>query len=962
MNEKDSIGNTTAEIEATPLKLLGSPFASFLSHVVAPLISLAAMARTAWLGWTEFEPATLASVIVLVALPVVCAVGSMVILLARGRRQFPLWADAVSVFLAGFFCAILLVSQDDISATLPNWMVGSGSFLLGYAGMMAVGFSSIWRLGILPLKIGKVTDIGATVLGVIVVPIMTYVVVRMIIELTDVHSSDIRQNLVLPVLVIALIVLFILIFRFFGLLFSFLEKFRRHRFIVFAEALVTTTVLPFAGLALNADMPFPADFQYVWFYLATALTALVLMVSDGKSDMARLTIWFARWAAMPFTLYFFIVFLPFLPFSVLAMFFFGAGILILAPTLLFWRHARTLNRSMGGVVSVYGKRVAVVSALVAFLLIPGAIAVVTEIHRADLQRAIAFVQEPDYDTEAKLPVSHRRAEAVVQRAVDFNNGRDIPLISAWYVQRVYSGMYLRDEILDRISQRILGRPLPHEEWRRGDVFGMMFTRNRGRASRRWRSWVPRPTTGATLTTNTVAVVAGSDAESEITYCVRIGVSSKLAQEEFIAPIELPAGSWVVGMRLRIEDVWEPAAIIERKAAEWVYGKISVVERRDPALLTLDSPMRGELRIFPVTPKGRELELDIRMPKALADGDVIKIGDVSVRHESAGVEISPVYANGVLVLPETWKQEHTSELLPINPGRLWVAVDCSVSNSLQKVDAIASDIVKIAEEAGAGHISLMAANAETRTTELATADLKVKLPEALLEFQGGLDAFGAVYRIIRVSEREGEIAKGNYPNIVLYGGNWANALERVELRDWGLLHDAAPGLNNLKIVVAGDKIDFAVPGANPASGVFAFVAGEERRVAEAEGDSFVVFTSSGELEGVEGLVDVKTDAEEGWDAGAEAWRLQFEMNRNPARDLRRDILRQSRLSGTLTEAGAYIVVENDAQRKMLQEKQRQALAADPSFDFEEDVPAPGVLMLVAAVSAVFFFLRLKSRHS
>ncbi len=736
MSEKIEMDNTPAEVEATPMNLLGSTFAALLAHCIAPLISLAAMARIAWLGWTEFGPTMLAAVVALVALPAISALGSLVILILRRRKLFPLWADVISVLLAGFFCAILLPSQNDISATLPNWMVGSGSFLLGYAGMMAAGFSSIWRLGTMPLKIGKVTDVGATVLGLIVVPIMTYVVARSLAKLTEPLSGDMRQIMIVPVTVIGSIALFIFVFRFFGLLFCFLNKFRSYRFIVFAEALVITTVLPFAGLALNADIPFPADFQYGWFYAATAFTALALMLPDGKSRGTRLAMWFARWAAMPFTLYFFIVFLPFLPLSVIAMFFFGAGILILAPTLLFWRHVRTLHRSMGNIVAAYGKNIAVTSAIVAMLLMPGAIGVVTEIHRSDLQRTLAFVEEPDYDAEAKLPISHKRAEVVVQRAIDFNNGREIPLISAWYVQRVYDGMYLRDEVLERISKRILGRPLPEEVWGSRDMFGPIFSRNQDRASRRARGWGTRPTTGATMTTNTVAVVEGSDNGSEITYCVRIGVSSKLAQEEFVAPVELPAGAWIVGMRLKIEDAWEPASIIERKAAEWVYKKITVVERRDPALITLDSPTHGELRIFPVTQEGRELELDIRMPKTLADGDVVKIGDVSVHHESANVDISPVYANGVLVLPEIWKQEHAAEIVPIKTGRLWVVMDCSVSNSLQKVDAIASDIVKIAEEAGAGRLSLMAANAETRTIELATADLRNKLSSVLPEFRGG----------------------------------------------------------------------------------------------------------------------------------------------------------------------------------------------------------------------------------
>ena len=944
----------SAELETTPGRLLGSPLAVIVSHVLAPLLSLAAMGRVAWLGWTEFDTPTLVTVAILVALAGACALGSLAVALLRGRKPFPLWADAVSILLAAGFCLALLLGQDDISRTLPGWMVGSGSFLLGFAGMMAAGFSSLWRLGTTPLKIGKVPDIGGTVLGVIAVPIMTYVVVRILFQLVDEYGSDsnLTQKLVMPVIVLAAVGLFLFVFRLFGQVFAFLDKFRRYRFVVFAEAFVITTVLPFGGLALNADVQFPADFQYPAFYLMTAFTALALMLPDGKSGAWRMAIWFARWAAMPFTLYFLVVFLPFLPFAVLAMFVFGAGILILAPTLLFWRHVRTLHRSWGGMLAAHGKGSAIAAAVAGLLLAPGVIGFVVEVHRSDLQRTLAFVQKPDYDADATLPVSRRRAEAVVRRAVDFNNGREIPLISAWYVQRVYDGMYLRDDILKRLSRQILGQPLPEDEYR-WDFFGDVFSRNSGRSSRRSRGggWMVAPSTRAYLTTNAVERVAEDEAAGDITYCVRIGVDTQHEQEEFRAPVVLPAGAWVVGMRLKIGDEWAPAAIIERKAAEFVYDKITVVERRDPALLTLDSPTQGLLRIFPVTPEGRELELDIRMPKALADGDVVKIGDTAIRHAPETAEASPVYANGVLVLPEAWKRAQAAATVPIKPGRLWVAVDCSATNNVQDVDVIAEDLVRLAKEAGAARVMLVAANAERRTTELAVEGLSDALPAALLKFKGGLDAFGAVFLVVRWAERGGDVAKGEYPRIVLYGGNWTDELAGVEPAKWRLVHEAAPGLTNLVVAAPGATSNFAVPGAQPATGVFAFTAGEERRVASAEGDSLVVFTGGGALEGVAGLAQAGGTNESRWAAGAEAWRMQFEMARNPARDLRRDILEQSWRSGVLTASGAYIVVESEAQRKMLKEKQRQALSADASFDFEEDVPAPGVLMMAAAFAAV-----------
>ncbi|MEI7900401.1 MAG: hypothetical protein WCK89_09110 [bacterium] len=87
-------------------------------------------------------------------------------------------------------------------------------------------------------------------------------------------------------------------------------------------------------------------------------------------------------------------------------------------------------------------------------------------------------------------------------------------------------------------------------------------------------------------------------------------------------------------------------------------------------------------------------------------------------------------------------------------------------------------------------------------------------------------------------------------------------------------------------------------------------------------------------------------------------MQRELDENPARDhLRREILRASRESGVQTTAGSYIVVENSMQWKMLEVKQRQALAGDAALDFVES-PAPrGGVLAALFVFAVWVVNRL-----
>jgi hypothetical protein len=83
----------------------------------------------------------------------------------------------------------------------------------------------------------------------------------------------------------------------------------------------------------------------------------------------------------------------------------------------------------------------------------------------------------------------------------------------------------------------------------------------------------------------------------------------------------------------------------------------------------------------------------------------------------------------------------------------------------------------------------------------------------------------------------------------------------------------------------------------------------------------------------------------WAQGALAWQLQTQLQLYPSKDdLRREILKQSWACGVVTDVGSYIVVENSAQWKMLELKQRQTLAANAALDTVE-APAPSMALLV-----------------
>jgi hypothetical protein len=106
----------------------------------------------------------------------------------------------------------------------------------------------------------------------------------------------------------------------------------------------------------------------------------------------------------------------------------------------------------------------------------------------------------------------------------------------------------------------------------------------------------------------------------------------------------------------------------------------------------------------------------------------------------------------------------------------------------------------------------------------------------------------------------------------------------------------------------------------------------------------------------------------WAAGARAWRLWLEMERDPfaADSLRLQALASAKESGVLTPIASYIVVENTLQWKMLALKERQTKSGAAWLDTVESddpiaAPAPGFLLLAAPFALFLLARRLRASN-
>jgi hypothetical protein len=559
----------------------------------------------------------------------------------------------------------------------------------------------------------------------------------------------------------------------------------------------------------------------------------------------------------------------------------------------------------------------------------------------------------------------------LRSANSFKNGAQIPYLANWYNWRVFDNRAFPDKRFAELWNTFVDNNPPAFDTKHHhdiDFSGLFSTSDTSRNRRGWGGRRRRPAQTTTLDNLQVTTTpAGLETEAHVT----LTVSAKQENSEYQTEIYVPPGVWVSGLKLKIGDKWEDGKIIERKAAEWVYREITSVNQ-DPAFLRYEGDGHLKLSVFPVSAgTSREVRVSFLAPTGFAKSVNIAGRVVDI---SGGAPVKPllVRAGGVLAANQP------VAFAPVAlPRETCVIVNCSADQGWTS-ETLAAAFAAIAVP-DAPVRTVIFANYETRTFGFSPdkdGDPAALFAKSGMRERGGFDADNALRRAIGFYSAKLSTAPESWcaPRLVIIGkqlnftlrpetraalrnelpttqmveafryetrNQWqirlvtgeAQAVETVETTLHRLSNAATP-------VVAGNEVRW-LPANAPALTIFTSEnAVVPPRIWDANTRAFVVPPS---------LLEMPADSR--WAKGAAAWRLQRIHSQHAQDDLRRPILRASRECGVLTAAGAYIVVENSAQWKMLDLAQKQSLAANKDSEIQE-TPAPGAVVL-ALCMAVFF---------
>ncbi|MHC4243970.1 MAG: MSEP-CTERM sorting domain-containing protein [Planctomycetota bacterium] len=843
-----------------------------------------------------------------------------------------------------------------------------------YILMMPVIFYTGLRLSCFKLPVHRVIDVLITIATLILVPLCSYLLMNVLNSFF--WDLDIPTLILIILFIGATVITMMAFLRVLTFIYIWLNEFRAgHLFLLLAVGLAG----PLGGLVTNIAIPFPCDFQSVSVYVLAVINGLVLLLAFRQGSKKEAFTWVARCIMYPFSLYFFLVFLPFLPLSLFAMIVFGSGFLILAPTALFIVHTRKIVDEGKRVANLLGPKITLLLFVAAFAVIPAIITLEALLDRHALMRAVDVVYNPDYE-KAKIDIKPASVKRSLLKLRDNKDGIFLPFISTYYSKVVFNGMVLPDHKMNDIYMMFFGREIPKND--SPDRFGFVLGR---RLSFRGRM-VRMPERNVEITD--IEIEERQEGEF-IAADIQLTLTNKGAgQSEFVSNIQLGQGVMVSGYWLDVEEKKVNGHIFEKKAAMWIYHMIRDVTRRDPGLLIYKSENLLKLSVFPFDKDQQRLTgIELIYPAGMKSsvriaGRIVEIGADTDQKQEKILLIKTAQNNTSVILSDKILDD-----LPFLQRKpyLHFIVDSS-ANADKTFDSFGKRIAQIAADFG------QTDRFRITLTNYESSDLKDRMI-----------SINEIDRIMKNTAAKPPRFRGAFcyeraikqklldfhstamtVNVPIYVVIMASGSKTVSIGDMSSFERFVPDVGKYYIASDNGKL-LAVKFSNKESieseikipdPVVLLACGDSVAVCtKKSGWAFADFPEGRDVLKVYGPDDMSFRNFENVTAlnsdllyakGLAAWQKYRNTVYSPytINDQLPEIVKMSADCGIMTPATSYIVLENTAQLEMLKRKEKHSLSSNQALEFDEfmESPAPPVIFLAPFVFALLFMDRWRRKKS
>jgi hypothetical protein len=852
-------------------------------------------------------------------------------------------------------------ADDFIPANIQNWILNSSElFMAQYALIMPACFFSLLSLACMNFGMSRSKDIGITVALMILMPAFWYLIAVGMDSLFS-SSNSLPIVIIICITVSTTVVMIGALLRLFTYLYLWTSS--KDKVGYQFTAILLGLIAPLAGLLLNHSMPFPGDFQSASIYIFTIVNGFVLLIPVDKHYNTTVIL-FLRAMVFPFTLYFFLVFLPFLPLSFFAILAFGGGFLMLTPVALFAFQTKVNYEEIKIAIEKLGKKNAIGIFLLGFLCIPCYYTFSAFSDKAAINRSLNLVYSPNFTTEESIADDAERVSKILLKLRDMKAGAQIPYLSTVYNSIVFNGMVLPDKKMKQMYELLNGEKMPTAKNISNEIF------IGSRRSRNWRPAIVKPNRDIEVKEVSVTDTLSDDLYVK-TIRIRLKNNKPDTHSEYVTQFNLPEGVLITGMKLKIEGEFVPARVFDRKTAIWIFEKIKEV-RRDPALLIYLSPTEVELRVYPFPANGeREVEVEFTVPKFMQTSSVIAGKQISFGGNS-DPHIA-VFKNKVYV-PQNIQAEPI-----IRKSYLHFILDFSKGKE-EDSKHYGKRMVELADKFKVSQCRITVGNIDSKTLSNSYIDIENKdnlqerINEADLPFRGTFwlekclkkellnlrvkqDNFLTTPIFVIISDNDFKMIpqikyySHLYPDLnTVYFAGTDTGIKSYHFKK-GVIESGLKE-NELKPVylLKNQKQILAV--SSEVSSLLAF----EKPVKE------LYFYSSNEKKFktlndpiINGDVDL-------FSAGMDLWFMCKETFLHPhkKRGMMKELLQRSKDLSLMIPTTSFIVVESSVQWKMLTLKEKQKMNAHEALEFEQELESSEPFLLLILI--IFFYIVYKKKRT
>jgi len=847
------------------------------------------------------------------------------------------------IYVSGFYVDKI------IPFSIPQWMISENLFIYVITFLMPTLAYSVFVLVAHFTVETKEHKAWINFLIAIAIPVLGYLFSQIGLPLWRLFDGNFGIHAMLILIIVTtLVFLFFLVRGVFILATKKAVTWQKYRLL---WKIPVTILLPLIGLLVNnghltgiGGSGVFGDFNSYWFYILALVNGIFICLPNLENKIYRLFLFIGRSITFAYTLYFSLVFLPFLPLSVIAIIAIGTGFLMLTPLLLFVIHMNELSKDFSFLKSYFSKKIIIGISVIGFLLIPTIITVNYLKDKSVLNKTLDYLYSPDYSKQYSIDKkSLQKTLKIIKSHKDNNSGgifgSQQPYLSSYFNWLVLNNLTLSDTKINYIERVFFGETsfdlrnnsdnIRNENV---EITNVSTSSVYNKEQNMWKSWV----------------------DLEIT-----NKRANSWRAEYATTIDLPEGCWISDYYLYVGDIKEYGILAEKRSAMWVFSNIRN-ENRDPGILYYLTGNKVAFRVFPFADKEvRKTGIEFLHKEPIT----LRIDENPV---ALGNEEETIYENvetgNVMYVSSQQKQT----LKPIDRKPYYhFLVDISRGKSENS-----ADFTKRIEKFLEGNTEYLE-NAQISFVNSYVNSFPFN--EDWIQnyqtqtFEGGF----YLDRAIRTAFFDA-YKKQSFPVIVVVTDSIQNAILDKDFSDFKFAFTKSNYFFNLK-----DDSGYASPHSlmeNPKKEITdrleCTICGA---VVEYKlSDGTIVYLSNNN----EPSIVLKNDIfevnpqeiqEKNWQSGLTMqaqWRSQIlhpEMSDKGWLNL----VKNSFISKIMTPVTSYLVVENEAQKAILKKKQEQVLSSNKSLDLDENTqrmsePSLWILTILLGLALLYKQTKIKSK--